>query len=351
VTIPIIRDAELFLKKFTSARRAEHHYHAYDNNKIIKRYKDHHEKNPKNHNNKIAFEPPFKLAHEYKDLYQNLNNREHPFQKYLDNQAAYNECLRIFKRKKILSLTDGDYEQKEIGLLPLEVHLDRIAARMLIRWASIQEEGINRYFHMPSNDMEKIQKKASELIQLLEDYRHLVNSPTRRGIKELSEGKASTGVNPKTKEKWSLNDSHLSLMNAHNCRFRPEKKHKKAGREIIIRSISADYMFMFGLFKLEKKSDLNKNNIFYVGENPNAKPFHNQPPSKKLAKNYGIVRREQPIIHVDVLANLLTLIPDNTAQDISERKIQEIASKQRSRDRETGDTWVIHDPRYHKSPS
>lgn len=104
------------------------------------------------------------------------------------------------------------------------------------------------------------------------------------------------------------------------------KRHQKAMREVLIREISSAYMWTFGRFSLDRN---------YMGKISDMVCIGRKFTDKRDEFKGGVwVPREKPIIHADVIINLLGIIDDLSGDDISERKIQEIASKQRDRDLE-----------------
>ncbi|MCG7869731.1 MAG: hypothetical protein JAY74_25600 [Candidatus Thiodiazotropha taylori] len=357
--LSVYRKAKKFLKIIERAKLFERHYMAQKSPKIIERELEKHEKdlqlnggetyclfytkdnlphvwNTSGYKNRIKSSDVFKynivkntidrffLGDEYPHSYDILVRRQTDFQKWLDKHPSYNAAMRKFQKKNIMAYYGCGYETREIRLLPLEVMLDTLAAKTIIGWCQIKQDGIESYRELPNYEIKKISDKATELLNLIKQSDYPIENGISRLFMETLSSLSQGLTNPRVgwTTKYELKTAHIDKV-----RYRISKSHQKAMREVLIRMVCSIYMWTFGQYKLDTKTKSSAQQGECSG-----RFFYKY---KDVTESAGVWSpQHRPNIHADVIINLLGIIDDFSDDEISERKIQEISSKQRERDLE-----------------
>ncbi|MEW8348242.1 MAG: hypothetical protein AB2687_08015 [Candidatus Thiodiazotropha taylori] len=269
----------------------------------------------------------FFLEDYYQEYYERLSSRKEEFQKWLDRQPAYNEALRKFRKKNIFKIVDYGYSPRDVEPLPLEVFLDKIAAKAIVIWHFISSDSIENYQELPLQELTRISEKSSELLRVIESSDYPIedglNSYFMKKLRELSHGVAEDS------NKYMHIDREI-------VRYRVRRRHTKARREILIRKIVSHYMWNFGRLKVVNNIKPSESKTYKTI----IRQFQNAL-CDDVKEGLGIiVAKKMPTIHADVIVNLLGIIEDFSDDDVTERKVQEIASKQRDRDSEYIYPWL-----------
>lgn len=252
-------------------------------------------------------------SHLYPEICQLLNHREHPFQKWLDQQLNYNHAIKIFRKKKLFIPLDERYEVKKLQPLCFEVILDSLIASSIIRWNQIREKGIDYFIKIDKKHITKITKKANELLKAISE------APTSLGITRTTKESIERLANGSGRGSFDLEIAHIPRRHLY---YTPNIKHHKSDREFLLRELITKYMMNFGLYEL--KQITKQNNLYSTAV---VRSFCKQ--TKTISKKGKYWHyRTSPIIHADVIVNLLPTI-DIELEDTSERKIHEYANKQR----------------------
>lgn len=258
----------------------------------------------------------------YDALHAIIENQRHPLQRWLSESPHYNEMLRLFRSKQIIhpAYCIAKIPHKTVSL---ETLLEDILSSSILKCIDIAQSGVESFYKIPQADVESIAAKASDILEIIEKHSPVldIGRIAHQSLERLSQG---IGIGRKP-----LVDGHIRR---NNKRFRPEKRHSLADREIVIRYVVDKYIFTFGRYGAKKSEEMESD--FSDGNICNVAPYFlrtRRAGNSDRRSQFPMRVYERNIIHSDVITSLLQMVPCQGTETISERKIQEYAKKQKFR--------------------
>ena len=309
--------AEQFSKEVQVTLDAERDYYSENQRSAIGVYEKQHFEN----------EPPPSLASLYPEKCLILNNRKHPFQKFVDKQDCYKKALELFKRKQIFVPVAYRRGQKETPVINLEVILDAVLADTIIKWKKIQTKEVECFSPINKNHVKAISKKAKELLKAIDAAPDIIKRsiyyPLINSIESLAE-EYDGEANPRIKYKRKLNTAHINIS---DMRYISKNKDEKAGARFLLRELVSIYMWKFGEHELISITE-DMDRKYMVSSRYVQRCHINTVQEKDIGEN-AWSERDKKIIHADVLAELIMLVDDDAFINECDRTILRYAQRQR----------------------
>jgi len=265
-------------------------------------------------------------AYLYESQYSSPQNRKHSFQQWLDGNDNYVEAIKKFERKEIFFPYHKEYKAKELAPISLNSYLDNVIAKMFLFYKDVEKDGYEKYLKVSDKKMDNISKRAEKL---LEDIRSdpgiysKVGHSVESSLKRLSKG---------------MDKHSRKLADPFSGVYSLSKVHDKAGREILIKYLCREYGSLFGRYKIDASfNDKSKNsNIVNIAVMSQFDSGPNNAQSKKGTWRANLDEHGFLFytIHADVLAEIISMISEYNVDGVSERKIYEIAKRQKEAERE-----------------
>lgn len=268
----------------------------------------------------------FPSSNRYESLYKELSSKEHMFLKWLDCQPCYKSAESKFNKKIIFHPCDVRYKDKDIPLISLNSKLNFIIANSLLFLKRVKRDGTIGFIPPTEENWKKIKNKAKSLlndINSLPGIRPLVAISVINQLERLAS--KDTTIN-EIKRVRRTND--LVMLG---------KDHKKAERELFIKFLCREYGRRFGLYEQVPKNTLkDETNLVSCLSHPFLNQHQTQiqvgHENKVWVTRLDSDNKLNYSIHADVLVDVISLIHEYAEDGVTERKIFEIAKKQKIHD-------------------
>ena len=261
-------------------------------------------------------------APNYPQLIKILMDRKEPFLLWLDRQPHYVQALSELENKELFWPYSLSLETTQNGeLMSLRNHFDAYVASAIIFWSNIQKNGVDHYLTPKKTEVDKIAKKAEELLSAIEN--------AGLSVQEKIPRTTLIGLN-NLKDRKGL--GRISLDSPADDLIAIKKTHEKSARELLIRFMCMRYGLTFGSWKKVSKQKHPASNL---KNSPSARFDHTK--DKECVNNdssesthywtKNLDDEAVSTIHADSVAEIVTMITGD--YDTTARKIYDIAKKQK----------------------